>query len=243
MGVVAIAVGTSGAKTDAVASSSSTNNNTNTVTNQAPTGVALTTALTGNAILETASTATRTKVADIAVTDDALGTNSITLSGADAASFEVVGNALYLKANVALRYSTQSQYNVTVNVADSTASSTAAVTSAYQLNITGVPTNLGGSFTAGPAISGNGLEVQVYRADTGALLTTTKVGNDGTYSFNVTYVGAVIVVIRGHSPRRQSHGSSESEPSDSRHIVRRRPGARCTRRCKSARRSGTWRTS
>ena len=59
--------------------------------NEAPTAVALTTALTNNAILETASTSTRTKVADIGITDDALGTNTITLSGADAASFEVVG--------------------------------------------------------------------------------------------------------------------------------------------------------
>ena len=55
-------------------------------------------------------TTTRTKVADIAVTDDALGTNTTTLSGADAASFEVVGNALYLKAGVALQYSSKSQY-------------------------------------------------------------------------------------------------------------------------------------
>ncbi len=140
------------------------------MTNKAPTAVALTTALTNNAIAENTSTTTRTKVADIAVTDDALGSNTITLGGADATSFEVVGNALYLKAGVALVYSSQSQYNVSVNVADSTASSTAAVTSAYQLNITGVPTNLGGSFTAGPAISGNGLVVNVYRADNGALL-------------------------------------------------------------------------
>ena len=89
--------------------------------NEAPTAVALTTSLTNNAILETASTTNRTKVADIGITDDALGTNTVTLSGADAGSFEVVNGALYLKAGVALRYSTQSQYNVAVNVADSTA--------------------------------------------------------------------------------------------------------------------------
>jgi hypothetical protein len=51
--------------------------------------VALTTALTNNAIAENSSTTTRTKVADIGITDDALGTNSITLTGADAANFEV----------------------------------------------------------------------------------------------------------------------------------------------------------
>jgi hypothetical protein len=163
--------------------------------NEAPTAVALTSALVNNAILETASTAARTKVADIGITDDALGSNAATLSGADAASFEVIGSQLYLKAGVPLRWSTQSQYNVTVNVADSTVSGATPVTSAYQLNITGVPTNMGGSFTAGPAISGNGLVVNVYRADTGALLTTADMADDGTYTFNVTYVGAVIVVV------------------------------------------------
>ena len=186
--------------------SASTNTSTNsatgtvaqtvaTPTNQAPTAVSLASALTGNAILETASTAARTKVADIGITDDALGTNTITLSGADAASFEVVGAALYLKAGVALNYSAKSQYNVAVNVADATVTGSSAVSTNFSLAITGVPTNLGGSFTAGPAVSGNGLVVQVYRADTGELLTTTKVGNDGSYSFNVTYVGAVVVVV------------------------------------------------
>ncbi len=163
--------------------------------NEAPSAVSLTSALSGNAILETASTASRTKVADMAITDDALGSNTISLSGADAASFEVVGNALYLKAGVGLNYSQKSSYNVTVNVADASLSGASAVSSNYSLSVTGVPTNLGGSFTAGPAISGNGLVVQVYRADTGELLTTSKVRDDGTYTFEVKYVGAVVVVI------------------------------------------------
>ena len=43
------------------------------------------------------------KVADIVVTDDALGTETLTLSGADAASFEIVGNELLLQAGVVAR--------------------------------------------------------------------------------------------------------------------------------------------
>jgi len=44
------------------------------------------------------------KLADIVVSDDALGTNSISLSGADASNFELNGAALYLKAGTTLNY-------------------------------------------------------------------------------------------------------------------------------------------
>ncbi len=54
------------------------------------------------------------KVADINVTDDALGTEALSLTGADAASFEIVGSSLYLKAGVTLNYEAKASYNVTV---------------------------------------------------------------------------------------------------------------------------------
>jgi len=57
-------------------------------------------------------------VADIVVTDDALGTNALSLSGADAALFEVEGTTLYLKANTVLDYETNPQLDVTVAVDD-----------------------------------------------------------------------------------------------------------------------------
>ena len=97
------------------------------------TAVALTTALTNNAIAENTSTSTRTRVADIGITDDALGTNTITLAGADAASFEVDGTALYLKANVALNFEAKPSYAVTINVADSTVSGSTALSTNYTL--------------------------------------------------------------------------------------------------------------
>ena len=56
----------------------------------------LTTSLT--ALPETSDTSRRIKVADIAISDDALGSNVITLEGADASSFEVDGTELFLKA-------------------------------------------------------------------------------------------------------------------------------------------------
>ena len=54
------------------------------------------------------------KMGDIVITDDALGTNAASLSGADAASFEVVANNLMFDLGVALNYETQSRYAVTL---------------------------------------------------------------------------------------------------------------------------------
>ncbi|MEZ5942235.1 MAG: hypothetical protein R3C18_12650 [Planctomycetaceae bacterium] len=49
---------------------------------------------------EDADTSAAIKVADVTVVDDALGTNNVSLSGDDAALFEIVGGELFLKAEV-----------------------------------------------------------------------------------------------------------------------------------------------
>ena len=104
--------------------------------NEAPTAVTLTNQQT--AIAENTSTATRIKVADIAITDDALGTNNLSVSGTDASFFEISGNALYLKANTALNFEAKTSYSVTVNVDDSTVGSTPDATTNFTLNVTNV---------------------------------------------------------------------------------------------------------
>ena len=86
--------------------------------NEEPTAVALTGATA--AIDENTDTAVRIKVADIAVTDDALGTNTPSLSGADAGLFEIDGTELFLSAGVVLDHEAQAALNVTVNVDDGT---------------------------------------------------------------------------------------------------------------------------
>ena len=63
--------------------------------NQAPT-VALQT-LTAS-LAEGTEITSRVKVADIVVSDDGLGSNSLSLSGADAAAFEIDGSELFLSA-------------------------------------------------------------------------------------------------------------------------------------------------
>ncbi|PUE47840.1 hypothetical protein B9Z45_16250, partial [Limnohabitans sp. 2KL-17] len=102
-------------------------------TNDAPTAVALTNTTTS--LAETTSTTTRIRVADIAVTDDAQGTNTITLTGTDAGNFEVVGAALYLKAGVVLNYETKASYAVSVKVADSTVAGSTFVSTNYALQV------------------------------------------------------------------------------------------------------------
>jgi hypothetical protein len=76
-------------------------------------------------VAEDADTSSRTRVAHIAITDDGAGTNIVSLTGADADQFEVVGDSLYLKANRTLDYETQASYSVTVSVQDSSVADSA----------------------------------------------------------------------------------------------------------------------
>ncbi|HUU74194.1 MAG TPA: DUF2341 domain-containing protein, partial [Burkholderiales bacterium] len=74
-----------------------------------------------NAVTEIAQnrdTSARIQVADIVVSDDALGTNVLTLSGADAPMFEIDTGVLYLKSGVALSNATNPVLDVTVEIDD-----------------------------------------------------------------------------------------------------------------------------
>ncbi len=112
--------------------------------NEAPTAVAFSNARAS--IAENASTAARTKVADIVITDDALGSETITLTGADAALFEVFGGDLYLKAGTKLDFETNPKLDVTVNVNDPTVGGVVDVSRALSISVTDVneaPTAVG----------------------------------------------------------------------------------------------------
>ena len=104
--------------------------------NQAPS--ALTLANTVSTLAENSSTASRIKVADIVITDDASGSNTISLSGADAASFEVSGNALFLKAGTALNFEAKASYAVTVSASDPSLSGSSPVAASFKLSISDV---------------------------------------------------------------------------------------------------------
>lgn len=110
------------------------------VPNQAPTGIQLVNVITE--LPENTDTSSSIKLADILIQDDGQGVNTLSLSGADAGSFEVIntatGSALYLRAGVALSYATKTTYNVTINVDDSTVGTPIDATSTYSLNLTSV---------------------------------------------------------------------------------------------------------
>ena len=71
-------------------------------------------------ILEGADTSSAIQVASFQVSDDALGTNTLSLSGGDAGLFEIVGNAVFLKAGTVLDSDANSLLDVVVNVDDAT---------------------------------------------------------------------------------------------------------------------------
>jgi len=101
--------------------------------NEAPTALLLTNAIT--TLAENTSTTACIKVADVAITDDALGTNSLSVTGTDAASFEVDATGLYIKAGTVLNYEAKKNYAVTVNVNDGSVGSTPDATANYSLNL------------------------------------------------------------------------------------------------------------
>jgi len=86
-------------------------------------------------LLASASTSSAIRLADVSITDDGLGTNTFSVSGADASVFEVVGGQLRLKAGTLLNYATKPTYSVTVNVDDTTVGGTPDASVNYTLNL------------------------------------------------------------------------------------------------------------
>jgi hypothetical protein len=103
--------------------------------NSAPTAVTFVNAITN--LPESTSTAAAVRVADISITDDATGTNQITLAGADAGSFIVLnGNQLHLRAGTALDFeSGKRTYTVTVNVDDPSVGGAVDASATFTVNI------------------------------------------------------------------------------------------------------------
>jgi VCBS repeat-containing protein len=132
--------------------------------NEAPTSVSLVSATTS--LAETASTINAVVLADLSVSDDALGTNVLSVTGADAAFFEIVGGQLRLKAGTALNFETRSSYTVTVNVDDASLGGAPDAVSSYTLTVTDVneaPTAIATTDTVAslPASTGMGSAVRV----------------------------------------------------------------------------------
>ena len=106
----------------------------NDAANLAPTAVTLLN--TVPSISEAADVSSHVRLADISVTDDGLGTNNLSVSGTDAASFEIVGSSLYLKAGTSLSHASKPTLSVTVAVDDPTVGATPDATAGFTLTVT-----------------------------------------------------------------------------------------------------------
>ena len=83
-------------------------------------------------------------IGDITVLDDSIGDNQITLSGANADLFEVVGKQLFLREGVRLDHFERPTLLVTVNVADRLHPEVTPVTANERLEITNVAATVTG---------------------------------------------------------------------------------------------------
>ena len=87
---------------------------------------------------ENANTSSAIQVTEIVVTDDALGTNVLSLTGTDSALFEITAGDLYLKAGTVLDFELQPVLNVIVAVDDATIGDTPDDSATLTINITDV---------------------------------------------------------------------------------------------------------
>jgi hypothetical protein len=100
--------------------------------NGAPVAVSVANGVTS--LLENVDTTAAIKLGNIIISDDSLGTN--TLSVSDTTNFEIVGNELFLKAGTVLDFATQSSYTVTIAVDDGTVGSSPDASTVFSLDIT-----------------------------------------------------------------------------------------------------------
>ncbi len=103
-------------------------------TNQPPSAVSLTGVT--STLAENTPLPANLKVADIVISDDGLGSNTISLLGADADLFQVVDQGLVLKAGTPLDFEQKATLAVTVQVADSSLAGSLPVSTDYALAIT-----------------------------------------------------------------------------------------------------------
>lgn len=150
-----------------------------TVPNAAPTAIALNNAITS--IPENSSTVNPIKVADIVVTDDGLGVNQLSVTGADAAFFEINASALYIKAGTVLDYETKTSYAVTVEVDDTTIGSTPDASLNYTLNVTDIVNE-----TVVPALIISEVAPWSSSSGLGVLADWFEVTNTGTTPVDIT---------------------------------------------------------
>jgi predicted outer membrane repeat protein len=110
-------------------------------------------------IAENASTKLAIKIADIAVTDIDGGTNVLSLAGADAALFEIVGTQLRLKAGAKLDFETNPTLDVTVRVDDPGVGGPIDAFRSLSIKVTDALEVINGNNNANKLVGGNSAEI------------------------------------------------------------------------------------
>jgi hypothetical protein len=144
-----------------------------------PPSVALANMIT--TLAEDTDTTSPIKVADIIVTDDGTGTNTLSLSGSDAAMFEINGSELRLKAAASLDYESNPALNVTIEVDDITVGSTPDDTADLEISVTNVnepPTDI--------SLSNNSVAENQSSGTLVGILSTTDPDSGDTFTYTLT---------------------------------------------------------
>jgi hypothetical protein len=103
--------------------------------NEAPSNVTFTDRVT---IAENTVVILPVRIATVAILDDALGTNNLSLSGPDASHFSLIGNELKFQSSTPLDFETKSIYRVTVSADDPSLGSSPDVSVPFELVIADV---------------------------------------------------------------------------------------------------------
>ncbi|KZY54165.1 hypothetical protein A3734_13050 [Sulfitobacter sp. HI0054] len=169
--------------------------------NDAP---SLTLTNTIDSLSEDANTSSRIQVAEISISDDGLGQNTLSLSGDDAAMFEIEGNKLYLRAGARLDFETAASLNIVVNIDDLGISGSPDDNSAFNLTITDVPETPSGGGTTQPLQidrSTSTSDEEITLSGNRATFIQTGTGNDsitaGDGSNNINAGGGDNTVVTG----------------------------------------------
>ncbi|MEM9366957.1 MAG: DUF4347 domain-containing protein, partial [Planctomycetota bacterium] len=165
-----------------------------------------------SSLAENASTASATTVATITIQDDSLGTESVTLSGADASLFEVVGTDLRLRSGVSLDFESNDSLDVTVSVNDSSVGGDPDDSEAFSLAITDI--------NEAPSLSLTTIiNAVAENADTSSALTVATINVDddalGSETLSLSGSDAAQFEIVGTDLRLRSGATLDFEDDDS----------------------------
>jgi hypothetical protein len=102
-----------------------------------------------------------TTVARIVIVDDAIGTNLLTIDGADARHFRLNGTSLDFQPLGTLDYESQSKYEITISLTDPSISGTPLDTRPFQLSLINVPEIVSVTDPFGNAVSESSKAIRV----------------------------------------------------------------------------------